>query len=436
MAFPKKLRLWGIGGVGMSAIAQHLLQQGHIITGYDREPSIFTQRLEALGIPIDYEPNPEAAAQAEGIIYTPAIPSEFPERSVAESLALPQWRRAQALAEIVHSYDVLAVAGAHGKTTTTAILTWLLHRLGESPTAFVGGFMRNFASNYLFGRSRWAVVEADEYDRAMLLLQPAHAIIQSTEADHLEIYGSPEELLKAYKHFAQQVKGVLVLGPSVPDLEVPALRYSLEGYEMHEGKVRFHYRWDGRTRTAEWQQIGRHFAENAAAALTLMEAIGFDFEQLQKALSEFVGVERRLNVFPAGRHIVVSDYAHHPTEIRRTLEAIRQAFPTHKLVAIFQPHLYSRTVFFAQEFAHALSEADLVILLPIYAAREPSTPHVSSRLISQHLTVPYREIVPLGTDMSWFESMPFELPAVFAFMGAGDVDRWVLPAYDLLTKMA
>lgn len=434
--FPEKLRLWGIGGVGMSALAQHLHLAGHQITGYDREASPFTQILEKLHIPIDYEPAPEKVASVEGIIYTPAIPSDFPEWKAVRDRKLPVWRRAQALSAVVASYEVIAVAGAHGKTTTSAILAWLLWEIGESPTAFVGGLMRNFDNNYLAGSSRWLVVEADEYDRAMLLLRPRHAILQSTEPDHLEIYGSPQGVEMAYRAFVEQVEGLLVVGPNVPDLGRRAIRYSLRHYEAYADGVLFAYEWEGHKREVEWQQIGRHLAENAAAALTLLEAMGFSFDTLQKALRGFRGVARRMEVIPAGEHIIVSDYAHHPTEIIRTLEALREAFPGRNILAVFQPHLYSRTAFFAKEFAEALDMADFILLFPIYAAREPSTAQVSSMLISQHLTKPHAVAIPLSSTMEWFDLLPLKQPSVLVLMGAGDIYQMVSHVQTRITKTA
>lgn len=436
MTLPKSLRLWGIGGVGMSALAQHLLRSGHHITGYDREASPFTAILERQGISIDYTPRPTAISAVEGVIYTPAIPEDFPEWEAVKAHNLPVWRRAEALSMVLEPYQVLAVAGAHGKTTTAAILTWLLYRMGESPTAFVGGLMKNFDNNYLAGSSPLAVVEADEYDRAMLRLHPAHAIIQSTDPDHLEIYGSAEALLNAYRQFARQVQGELVLGREVPELGRSALRYEVERYEAVGDEVHFTYRWRGGRRVAHWRQIGRHFAENAAAALTLLEALGYSFDRLQIALSEYTGVARRLEIYPAGRHVVVSDYAHHPTEIRRTLEALREAYPKHKLIAVFQPHLHSRTAFFAQDFAQVLSQADYVVLFPIYAAREPSTSSISEKLISQHLAVPFEEVIPLGIDMEGIFNMPYEQPSVVAFLGAGDIYLYAGSMQKALTKLS
>lgn len=434
MALPDSLRLWGIGGVGMSALAQHFHRLGYRITGYDREASPFTEKLEALGIPVDYTPRPEALENARGVIYTPAIPSDFPEWEAVRQRRLPVWRRSEALSLALAPYQTLAVAGAHGKTSTAAILTWLLHAIGEAPTAFVGGLMRNFESNYVSGSDRWAVVEADEYDRAMLRLHPAHAIIQSTEPDHLEIYGTAQEVEAAYRQFARQVEGIVVVAPGVTDLDRPVIRYSLESYRAAGAEVHFAYRWENRYREAGWQQIGRHFAENAAAALTLLEALGYDFDRLREALRGFQGVARRMELHRAGKHIIVSDYAHHPTEISRTLEALREAFPAHTLIAVFQPHLYSRTVFFAKEFAQALGRADYVILFPIYAARESSTPHISQKLISQHLSVPFRELIPLESDMGWLHESPLKSPSVVALLGAGDIYRLTMPVQSILTK--
>ncbi|RMF46431.1 MAG: hypothetical protein D6750_10440 [Bacteroidetes bacterium] len=426
MAFPAKLRLWGIGGVGMSALAQHFHRLGHQVTGYDREASPLTDRLQAKGIPIDFSPTPQQAEKAQGIIYTPAIAADFPEWEPVRRLNLPTWRRGQALAQVVADHTVLAVAGAHGKTTTTALLAWLLHALGAQPLAFIGGLARNFDSTYVGGSGPWAVVEADEYDRAMLLLSPAHAIIQSVDPDHLEVYGSPEGVLQAYRQFAGQVRGLCVAPEAVPDLGRPLVRYALEAYQAQGRQVEFVYRWEGRRRTVAWTQIGRHLAENAAAALTLLEALGWDFPGLQEALASFAGVERRMELYELSEeYFVVSDYAHHPTEIRRTLQALRESFPAHRLVVAFQPHLYSRTAFFAKEFAQALSLADSVLLFPIYAARESSTPSVTSKLISQYLEKPVQELLSLTLDMVALSAYLNPKPVGLVFLGAGDVYRLV-----------
>ncbi len=419
---PKHVRLWGIGGVGMSALAEHYQRTGHFVTGYDREPSPQTKRLERLGIQIDYEPRSEPLPEVEAIIYTPAIPEDFPEWEWALQRGLPLYRRSEALAMAVASYQVLAVAGAHGKTSTAAVLTWLLQGVGASPTAFVGGLMRNFGSTYVPGSGSYAVVEADEYDRAMLRLSPAHGIILSTEPDHLEIYGSTEAVLEAYRTFCHQITGICVTGPTVPPLGRPALSYQLSGYEVvSPGAVRFSYEWAGGRREASWRILGRVYAENAAAALVLLEAMGFPFSALAEALTGFEGVFRRMDwqLVAPGR-VAMLDYAHHPTEIRRTIEAIRESFPGWQIIVFFQPHLYSRTAFFAKDFALALDLADTTILLPIYAAREPFTPQISSELIYQHMRGSAELALDLQCGMSMLDKL-LRPPSVVVLMGAGDV---------------
>lgn len=428
---PKRLRLWGIGGVGMSALAEHYHKLGHLVTGYDREPSPQTERLMRMGISIDYEPREGRLGEVEAIIYTPAIPETFPERRWALERGLPLYRRAEALAMAVASYEVLAVAGAHGKTSTAAILAWLLRGVGASPTAFVGGLMRNFDSTYVAGVGPYAVVEADEYDRAMLRLKPAHGIILSTEPDHLEIYGSPQGVLEAYQAFAHQIEGLCVVGPTVSSLGRPVLSYRLISYEVVSlGQMRFEYEWSGGRRAVSWPILGRVYAENAAAALVLLEAMGFSFSDLAKALAEFRGVSRRMEwQLVASDRVAILDYAHHPTEIRRTIEAIRESFPGWQVVVFFQPHLYSRTAFFAKEFALALDLADAVVLLPIYAAREPFTPEISSELIFQHMRGSAQLVLDLQGEMKKLDKM-LKRPSVVVLMGAGDIYR----GWELLLK--
>lgn len=414
-------RFLGIGGVGMSALAEHYYRLGYLVSGYDREPSPHTERLRALGIAIDFEPNLERVRQAAGVVYTPAIPADFPELVEAMRLKLPVWRRAEALARAVNGYQTLAVAGAHGKTSTSAILTWLLYRLGASPVAFVGGQMKNFGSTYLHGTGPYAVVEADEYDRAMLRLSPAHAIITSNEPDHLEIYGDAEGVLAAYREFRDRVKGYCVVPAHVEGIR-EAIRVRLMDYAREaDGLFRFVYAWEGEVREVEWSHLGRLYAENAALALSLLEVMGFPFERLKEAIREYAGVARRLEWEPISPDLVaVLDYAHHPTEIERTIDTLREAFPGWQIVVLFQPHLFSRTAFFAKEFALALEKADALVLFPIYPAREPYTPHISLKTISQHLGKPAREVVALEQGMKEVDIL-LRRPAVVVLMGAGDI---------------
>ncbi len=417
----KHWRFLGIGGVGMSALAEHYHRQGHGVSGYDREPSPQTERLLALGIPIDFSPRPERLQEAAGVVYTPAIPGDFPELLEAQRLGVQVLRRAEALARAVEAYQVLALAGAHGKTSTSAILAWLLYRLGVSPVAFVGGQMRNFGSTYLPGLGPYAVVEADEYDRAMLRLSPAHAIITSTEPDHLEVYGDAAGVLAAYQAFRERVGGYCVVPAQVVGIR-EAIRVEVRDYErVKEGRFRFVYRWDGGEREAEWAHLGRLYAENAALALALLEMLGFSPAALQEALEGYAGVARRLEWQRLAPDLVaVLDYAHHPTEIARTIDTLREAFPGWQIVALFQPHLFSRTALFAKEFALALEEADEVVLFPIYPAREPYTPHISAKTISQHLGKPAREAVALEQGMREVDIL-LRRPAVIVLMGAGDI---------------
>jgi UDP-N-acetylmuramate--alanine ligase len=417
----KHWRFLGIGGVGMSALAEHYHRQGQEVSGYDREPSPQTERLSALGIPIDFSPRLERVREATEVVYTPAIPEDFPELLEARRLGLRVLRRAEALAQAVESYQVLAVAGAHGKTSTSAILAWLLHRLGALPVAFVGGQMRNFGGTYLPGSGPYAVVEADEYDRAMLRLSPAHAIITSTEPDHLEIYGDAAGVLAAYQAFRERVGGYCVVPAQVVGIR-EAIRVEVRDYQVvGEGRFRFVYRWDGGEREVEWSHLGRLYAENAALALTLLEVLGFSPTALREALAGYAGVARRLEWQRLAPDLVaVLDYAHHPTEIARTIDTLREAFPGWQIIVLFQPHLFSRTAFFDKEFALVLGKADEVVLFPIYPAREPYTPHISVKTISQHLVKPAREVVALEQGMREVDIL-LKRPAVIVLMGAGDI---------------
>ncbi len=405
----------------MSALAEHYYRIGHEVSGYDREPSPQTTRLQVLGISIDFEPHPERLHQATDIVYTPAIPADFPELIEAQSRGLPVRRRAEALAEAVEPYQVLAVAGAHGKTSTSAILAWLLYRLGASPVAFVGGQMRNFGSTYLHGTGPQAVVEADEYDRAMLRLTPAHAIITSIEPDHLEIYGDAEGVRAAYRAFRERVRGYCIVPDRVEGIRDAIQVQVVEYRRKEEGRFQFVYKWAGQEREVEWSHLGRLYAENASLALSLLEVLGFPFEQLREALQGYAGVARRLEWQQISSDLVaVLDYAHHPTEIERTIQTLREAFPEWQIIVLFQPHLFSRTAFFAKDFALALEKADELLLFPIYPAREPYTPHISVKTISQHMGRPVREVVVLEKVMNELDNL-LKRPAVIVLMGAGDI---------------
>ncbi len=417
----RRLRFLGIGGVGMSALAEHFHRRGHQVSGYDREPSPQTVHLQTLNIPVDFTPRVERLSEVDAVIYTPAISSDFEELMAAHQNGIPCLRRAEALALAVEPYEVLAVAGAHGKTSTSAILAWLLHAVGASPTAFVGGRMQNFGSTYLYGEGPQAVVEADEYDRAMLRLSPAHAIITSTEPDHLEIYGTAAEVLSAYRAFRTKVRGLCIVPEAVQDIQ-DVIQVRLHRYSREKsGQATFVYDWQGHRREAVWSHLGRVYAENAALALTLLEAMGWAPGQLLTALADYKGVSRRLEWQLIRPDLaMVLDYAHHPTEIRRTIETLREDFSGWQVIVLFQPHLYSRTAFFAKEFALALEAADQVFLFPIYPAREPYTPHISAKTISQHLHNAVWEVVDLTQVMSRLCNLLRE-PSVVVVMGAGDI---------------
>ncbi|MGQ9863427.1 MAG: UDP-N-acetylmuramate--L-alanine ligase [Bacteroidia bacterium] len=419
----KTYRFLGIGGVGMAALAQHLAKNA-CITGYDREAGPLTNLLAAQGIEITFMPQVEKIAKADEVIYTPAIPPTHPEFQEAQKLHKPLKKRAQKLAEVLQDFEVIAIAGAHGKTTISALCSWILTECGKDPTCFIGGMVKKWENVYRPGMSPWAVVEADEFDKSFLHLSPTYAVISSIDPDHLEVYHTPEGVVAAYQTFAQKVKTTLFTPLAIHKIFPQAQPYHVTSCMPHPDGVEFTYQvgpWQG---TVKLPLLGVHNAYNAAAALGIAQAVGIPQSQAQEALRSFPGIHRRLEViFTHKNFILIDDYAHHPNEIRASLDAVRMHFPKHYVFILFQPHLYSRTRAFAAEFACALEKADGGIIFDIYAAREISTEGISSKLIFQHLRKEFLGPLPLTEVMEHFPHLPE--PAVVITMGAGDVYRLI-----------
>jgi UDP-N-acetylmuramate--alanine ligase len=448
-----KLFFSGIGGIGMSALARFLHRRGHTIAGYDRTETPLTCQLAAEGMAITYDLNDTAAlAGAQALVYTPAVGADNPALLAARAQGIPTLKRAKLLGELSRHYSTLAVAGTHGKTTTSSLLTYLLEATGQAPTAFVGGIMTNYDTNCLVGSGPHMVAEADEFDRSFLHLHPAHLILTSVDADHLDIYGTPEALHTAYNQLVQQVKpgGVVVLHENcrqfihIPS-HVNAQFYGLNGGDVTAEDVRFEglntyftYRSPAHTIPGLClRRPGDYNLLNALAAITVALAAGATPAAIAAALPGYKGVKRRFEVHIDTPELVyVDDYAHHPAEIAACLGAIRQAWPGHKLVALFQPHLFSRTRDFAEGFAQSLDAADVAILMHIYPARELSIPHVSSLLIYQQMRRAQGGIINLHDAVD--AVLPqVSLPCVVVSLGAGDIDTQVEALrHSLLSKFA
>lgn len=435
----------GIGGIGMSALARYFKQRGDEVNGYDLTESKLTQQLVAEGIGVHYDDNPESIpAHVDLVVYTPAVPESNAEFQYLKSLGIPMKKRSQVLGELTRGKKCIAVAGTHGKTTTSSMIAYLLSKSEVGCSAFLGGISKNFDSNiYVDNQSEYVVVEADEYDRSFLQLHPYCAVITATDPDHLDIYGTHENLIAAFRQFANQVEpeghlfikqGLFSSDADCHDEDLPPYdTYTARGIEAdyyainvrnYSGNIFFDLRTPkGVLYDVELQNSCLYNVENAVAAAAVALSCGLTEHQLRYGLKTFAGVRRRFDYRIKTKDFVfIDDYAHHPQEIRATLESIRYLFPGKRVVGVFQPHLYSRTADMAQEFADALSCLDEVVLLNIYPAREKPIPGVTSHMILRRIDKMSKY---LCSREQLFELLPALYPDVLVTLGAGDIDRLV-----------
>jgi UDP-N-acetylmuramate--alanine ligase len=393
----RRIHFVGIGGIGMSGLAEILTGEGVSVSGCDLKRSATTELLAGRGIPIAIGHDPSHLEGADLVVMTSAVKGDHPEIDAARAKGIRLMKRSELLGAIVNDKRAVGVAGTHGKTTTSAMISLVLEEAGLDPTILVGGIVRNLETNAKRGAGEYLVVEADEYDRTFHQLKPEIAVVTNIEADHLEYYGSLEAIIEAFRIFAGGVKrGGIVIGccddENVSRLlrhaEVKPVSYGLSenanvraiNLEYHERGVSFEVPGVGFFKLF---LPGEHNVRNALAAIAVGRALGIKAETIAAALAKFLGVDRRFQIL--GEYhgcIIVDDYAHHPTEIRATLNAARAGYPGRRVVALFQPHLYSRTIDFAAEFAEALLIADVPLVAPIYAARERPVEGVSARIIA------------------------------------------------------
>ncbi len=450
MAIYKNYYFIGIGGIGMSAIARYFKHQGFAVSGYDRAPSALTHALESEGIGVHYDDDVEAIpkdVEHTFVIYTPAIPAELSELQYVRRNGYALCKRSQALGEIARGQECLAVSGTHGKTTTSTLLAHILTASGEGCSAFLGGISKNYDSNLLLSRNPVLVAEADEFDRSFLQLFPHIAVVTATDADHLDIYNDHAHVVEAFGEFASQVDadGCLLVkqGVEVPLDKVRArvLHYAYDTpcdfYASHITPLpggRFDFTLNhpgGRIAHCQVGIPGWVNVENAVAASAIALLHGTDPEKIREALATFQGVKRRFDIHVNTPEIAyIDDYAHHPNEIRAAISSMRNIFPGRHLLGVFQPHLYTRTRDFADDFADALSGLDALILLPIYPAREESIPGVSSQIIFDKVRLDDKVLVEKNHLMDTLSGRKIDCLVTF---GAGDVDRFIEPITDWLT---
>src|SRR5438309_1257758 len=447
---PRPIHFMGIAGAGMSGLALLARHQGAAVTGCDKDPQGAAD-LAVLGVEIWRGHDPGHVSGARAVVVTAAVPREHPELEQAGALGIPVVRRADALGQAVASGAVVGVAGTHGKTTTTAMVTEALAAAGRNPTGLAGGRVAPWGGNARLGGRELFVVEADEFDRAFLSLAPTVAVVNNVEADHLECYGTLQALEDAFVQFAGRARRVIAgaddagAGRVAARVSVPVWRVGLArdadvriaDPELDDVGSRARVTLpSGRTVTLALQVPGMHNVRNAAAALAVVHELGADVDAALRALSEFAGVARRFErVGEVAGVTVMDDYAHHPTEVGATLAAARQAFPGRRLVAVFQPHLYSRTAMHGDALGRALAAADLVVVAPIYGAREQLLPGVPSDLVARGAigagaaTVAVRERTALAAAVA----ERLRAGDVVFTLGAGDVTR-IGP--ELMTRLA
>ena len=450
----KTVYFLGIGGIGMSALARYFHHAGAFVAGYDRCPSPLTEALEQEGMLIHYNDDPSAIPAAvldqpaeTLVIYTPALPVDHQELNFLREKGYHIIKRSRALGEIAASKNCLAVAGTHGKTTTSTLLAHIFAHSGTGCTAFLGGISKNYQSNLLLSHSPWLVAEADEFDRSFLQLHPQKAIITATDADHLDIYGTAHAFSQAFADFAGQIQegGALVLKKGV-ELSLPAQRpYQLFRYALNDPTdfyaTELQLKDDGLysfTLHLQEQSVsncslgipGLINVENAVAAAALAFLSGISPQAIAAALATFQGVSRRFDVqYNQDGRLYIDDYAHHPTEIEAALGSIRKMYPGRRITAIFQPHLYTRTRDFAQAFGNSLSLADALILLPIYPARELPIEGVSSEMLLEKASLSQKICIEKDALLSYLRQHPTD---VLVTLGAGDIDRLVPQIRELL----
>ncbi|MCI4671732.1 MAG: UDP-N-acetylmuramate--L-alanine ligase [Bacteroidia bacterium] len=423
----------GIGGIGMSALARYFHLLGKEVSGYDRASSVVTDSLEELGVKVFFDLNPDRIRKQEIVIFTPAIKEDNVERAAAIEAKLPMFKRAEILGQISGNYKTIAVAGTHGKTTTSTMLTHVLREAGVDVTAFLGGISSNLKSNFVFGKSEWLVVEADEYDRSFLTLHPSHGIITSLDPDHLDIYGDEDEMKRTYRRFAHQAKEVRVQ----KDIASFDWQREVESYGEDGDYICKNLRAKGLTTVFDFEAAGtevkdialpmpgHHNVMNMSAALSMGVSLGVPMDRLKPAVESFKGIYRRFEVqFHSDSLTFVDDYAHHPSEISAVVKTARHLFPERKLVVLFQPHLFTRTRDFLDGFAEELSKADSCILLPIYPAREKPLPGITATAILEKMSLGKSQLVPKADLIKYIEP-ELEGEVIVLSLGAGDIDREV-----------
>ena len=433
----------------MSALARYFLAKGARVSGYDKTPTPLTRELEGSGIVIHYEENLELAPKdADVIVYTPAIPAQHAELVYYKENGYTVVKRSDVLQWITESSFNICVGGTHGKTTVTTMIAHILRHSGYGCNAFLGGISANYNTNFWSHERNVVVVEADEYDRSFLKLVPDIAVITAMDPDHLDIYGTPEEVENAFIQFSHKVKpgGSLVVKSGLSreaDLNSNnriTYSYDSERADVHAVDITvkngsYHFN----VQAAGWQisdvQLhmgGLHNIENVIAAITVAKQLGITDDLIRAAVAAFKGVRRRFEyALNNGQYTLIDDYAHHPEELRALISGVKSIFSDRKMLLVFQPHLFSRTKDLADEFAESLDMADEVILLPIYPARELPVAGVTSSLVLDKMKLEHKHVF---TKEEMLKYVTDKKPALVVMAGAGDIDAWIQPVKETLER--
>lgn len=419
----------GIGGIGMSAIARYFASNGKLVAGYDKTPSQITSSLEELGVEIHFEDSlkniPISFLDKDKtlVVYTPAIAKNHTELNYFLNNNFKVLKRAEVLGKITESTFCLAVAGTHGKTTTSSILGHIMHQ--QKATSFLGGIAENYNSNLILGEDKVSVVEADEFDRSFLQLSPNIACITSMDADHLDIYGEAAVLEESFVEFANKVSGTLIIAKGLP---LKGLTYAVNeaadyrafNLKIENGKYIFDVQTPSETiKNIEFYLPGKHNVMNALAAFAMADVYGVPAKKIKLSLSTFKGVKRRFSYkIKTSDFVLIDDYAHHPTEINAVENSIREMYPKEKVLAVFQPHLFSRTRDFIDDFATALSKFDEILLLDIYPARELPIAGVSSEWLFHKIENKHKKLVQKN---NLIKDIKNSTAKVVVMLGAGDI---------------
>lgn len=437
----------GVGGIGMSAIARYFLSKGANVSGYDKTPTVLTNQLEKEGISIHYTDDITLAPQnPDVVVYTPAIPKDHKELNHFINNGFTVMKRSDILQWITENSFNICVAGTHGKTTVTSMIAHLLRHTGYGCNAFLGGISANYHTNFWSHERNVVVVEADEYDRSFLKLAPNVEVITSMDPDHLDIYGTAEEVENAFVQFAGKLKpgGTIVAKHGLSraaelradhlftyDHQNEAADVYVKDLKVLNGSYHFS------VQAPDWSidnlvlhMGGLHNIDNMIAAITVAKQLGIESDKIVAAVADYKGVRRRFEyALNTPAHVVIDDYAHHPDELKALLSGVRSIFPDKKLTLVFQPHLYSRTKDQAAGFSATLDLADEVILLPIYPARELPMEGVNSEMLLSNMQLNQKQVLEKTAFLDWVK---INKPELLVMAGAGDIDTLVNPAKEIL----